>query len=259
MFRLLRKFWYFMTGRSNLWAKEVMTDSARDIESNYDMNIRQQTVHIQEMIKALAPLASALERKKGEFKESQGGLKEVEEKLSGAIQMAQKAQKSVDNHALDKHTEFGSRYLQKKDNLEEKIGELAGDIERLSEKYEEQKIAIGDQKRRLESMKDEKVEAVSQMTTAIAEVEASERAASIDDSAIGELLRDSREAVANMKAKAELTTDIAGVKEKSQESQYEDFAREEKAQASFQELLDSNPTPDQPLIDQKVEENEREM
>lgn len=259
MFRLLRKFWYYMTGRSNLWAREIMTDSARDIEANYDMSIRQQAKHIQEMISALAPLASALEQRKGTFKEAQDHLKEVEEKLSGAIQLAKLAQNNGDSGSLDKHTEFGGRYLQQKDEYEKKIGELASDIERLNGKYEEQKAAIADQKRKLEALKEEKVGAVSEMTTAIAEVEASEQAASINDSAIGELLKDSRAAVANMKAKAHLTSDLAEVKEKDQERQYEEFARTQKAKTAFQELLDSAPSPEGPPSQQKVEENEREM
>ena len=259
MFKLIKKFWYYITGRGNLWAKEVMTDSARDIEANYEMSIRQQTKHIQEMITALAPLASALERKKGEFEETRNRLNEVEEKLSAAVRLAGQAQKNGDSEALDEHTEFGGRYLERKESHEKKIEELAQDIERLSAKYEEQKGAISSQKRRLESLKEEKVGAVTEMTAAIAEVEASERAASIDDSAIGELLRDSREAVANMKAKSELSTDIAGVKEKGQERQYEEFIRKEKTKTAFQDLLDSNPTQDQPSTDNKVEEGEREM
>jgi phage shock protein A len=259
MFKLLRKFWYYITGRSNLWAKEVMTDSARDIEANYDMSIRQQAKRIQEMISALAPLASALEQKKAAFKDTQARLKDVEGKLAGAVQMAQLAQKSGNNEDLERHTEFGSRYMEQREEHEKKIQELAADIERLSQKYEEQKGAIADQKRRLEALREEKVEAVSEMATAIAEVEASEREASIDDSAIGELLKDSREAVASMKARAQLTTDVAGVKEKAQERQYEEFARKQKARSAFQSLLNPTQAPAGPPASEEVKEAGREM
>jgi phage shock protein A len=260
MGRYLRALWYLVTGRFKR-AADALAENQYVMEATYDKSIEKGTDRLQTVKKNVASLIRINEDKKAKLNAKTEAQKYQDKVKAGALAMAknraatlQAAGKTPEQIKADpEYLKCQGGYAAadaewKKldgeiDGLEKEIEEKAGQIE----KY---KVELQNMQRGIESLKEEKVEAVADVAVAKQERDIADALNGISADTTAQDLASVREARKRVKAEATVSRELAGTNAKVADNDFANYADKAGANDEFANLIGleqkAAPTPDAP-------------
>jgi len=250
--RWLRALGYLVTGRIDQARKTLLTNP-NVIRATYDQVITEKKRRIHQYKDAVAAMIGQEEKKKGTLKSLTEEIGHLERMKAGAAAMAKKivAKYPGDVEAVKGDPEYARCQTAFRDfsttltEKEQRITELETDIEALAKNIGDHKIQIQGLLRDLDSVKEEKHDAVADVISAREEQQIADVVAGISEDRTSQELSELRDVRREMKAKARMSREMAGLDTKRDEEEFLAYASEHAASDEFDALIGLAQQPEQ--------------
>ncbi len=242
--RWFRAIGYLFTGRIDR-ARRSVASNPDVIRATYDRVISDKRTHVLQYKDAVAAMIGQEEKKKATLTTLTEEIQQLERMKAGAAAMAKKVivKHAGDIEAIKKDPEYVRCQAAFKDfntTLAEKIQraeELEADVVALSKNIADHKIQIQGVLRGLETIKEEKHDAVADVISAREEQQIADMVSGISDDRTSEELAELRDLRREAKAKATMSREMAGLDAKRDEQEFLAYATETTADDEFDALI----------------------
>lgn len=264
LFKLIRAFWYLVTGRIDK-IREGVESNPTAMKAQYNDIIKEKANRAKSFMDAVAGLMGSEENKKAKhaqlLKEIEGLSKLREGALAKAKSRANKLTadgKTQDDVKGDaeyiKHSsayrDFSSTMQEKEKRAEELEGEL-GEIGKSVANYKTQLEGIN---REIDKLRDESLEAVADVSAAKEQENINKALSNISGDSTAESLSNLRSSRQNAKNRAKITGELAGTTAKAQEADYLAAAASNEADSELDSLIFGGAKESTPAMSEKLPE-----
>lgn len=233
MFKFLQKLWVRVRGIFLQAGDDLVTSGPEAIKSVYAAAIQESMSNLKEMKEGMGMLMQQKQRQINMKDNLAKELSQVEESLEGALRMAEL---EPDNPI---HREAGAKYLTRKANLKEKLGQTDNEIESMEDMLTNYKSKFAEMQSALDDLRREKAESVAEYMTAKNSLRLEEKLSGIvTESTIDESIVAIREKIENMKAQAQVSAEMRGATTQA-EDVYAEIGAERNAASEFDRLLEA--------------------
>lgn len=249
--RFLRAMMYTFVGDINKWS-EVWESKPAFIQAEYDNIIRDHKSSISEVENALAGIMALAFEKEERAKKLAADIDKYQKMKRGAAAKAKKVVKQLQDEGKsqeevktnleyvkcsDAHSDFTSTLASK----EEEVAEIEKELERYEKQLQKHKASLQRMVRELKNIKSEKHETVADMVIAQQEQRVNKLLAGISDSKTGEARERMQELRRKAKAKAEISSELAGTDAQVEEDEFLEYARTSEASSEFDDMFFESP------------------
>ena len=242
--RYMRAIGYLITGRIDKARRALMTDPTV-VRATYDQIIQEKKSRINQYKDAVAGMIGQEEKKKAKLKSLTEEIQQLERLKAGAAAMARKIMEkhNGDVEAVKGDPEYARCQTAFRDfsttlaEKEQRVGELEGDIGTLSGSINNHKIQIQGVLRDFEKIKEEKHDAVADVISAREEQEIADMVSGLSEDRTAEELAELRDLRREVKAKARMSREMAGLDAKRDEEEFLAYATESAATDEFDALI----------------------
>lgn len=225
------KMWAVIKGFFIRAGDDFVSGSPESIRNTYATAIDEAKRQYKEMEKAVAMLGAEREKTAVAGKKLEEEERELERKLEGALEMAEKEPENPT------HKEAGARYLERIKEIGARQAELAKDLEKQTEKVEHYKSRLTEFQDQIQNLKKEQGELVAEYVSNKQIIQLEDRLKGLGETAVDESLAAIRDKVETLKAQAKIATEIGEASVESQDRKYEKVGAQREAEARFDELL----------------------
>lgn len=180
-------------GFLGLWISDV---EARNPEAVYEAAIDERVKRHKELKKAVSGIVYLRNKLSAELEERERSLKEVMAQLPVAIEEGE--------------DEVALILIEKKDELTTRIGQLSGELTKVSEQAEEAKAGLISFQAEIEKLKREKQEMLAAKASAEARIEIQDTLSGLSTEADVKALDNVREGIEKLQAEADIGSELAG-------------------------------------------------
>ncbi len=212
---------------------DLVSSSPGAIQATYAAAIKEAAQNYKEMERAVALLAAEREKTKNRLEALDKEEAELNAKLEGALAAAES---DPENPV---HREAGMRYLTRIQEIDEQQARLTEEMEVQEKKVEDYKIKLRNVKNEIDKLKKEEGEMVAEYISTQQVIQLEDRLKGIGESAVDESIIAIRDKVSQMKAQANIASEMRSATSDSLDQQYERMGSERLAQTKFDELLQS--------------------
>ncbi len=251
MFRAIGRYFravgYLFTGRVDK-ARQTLSANPYVIQATFDNIVREKTKRIGQYKDAVATMIAQEEKKLATLKSLTEEVNRLERLKEGAAAKAksvveQLKAKGVSMDAIKKDenylkclaafNDFSSTLTEKNSRIEE----LEVDVKDLSGKISSHKIQLQHLLREIEKVKEEATATVADVLTAKEEEAIASMIAGISEDSASKELQEMRDLRTQQKAKARMSSELAGTDTKRQEAEFLEYARGTAATDEFDQLI----------------------
>jgi chromosome segregation ATPase len=241
--RWLRAIGYLLTGRINK-ASETLRNNPTVIAATYDEVIRSKTQQINQYKDAIGKMVAQQEDKKAKLRQLTEDIQKLEKLKAGAASKAKAlAQKLGSKEACEKDPEFvrcQSAFRDFSSTLEEKEShakDLEQEIEDRGTHIANHETQIKSVLRDLDKIKEEKHDTVADVIAAKQEQEIGDMLSGLGEDRTAQELGELRELRKAAKAKAKVSTKLAGLDSKREEAEFLASVESSEANKEFDALI----------------------
>lgn len=242
--RWLRALGYLITGRIDK-ARRALMANPDVVRATYDQVIEEKRRHIIQYKDAVAAMIGQEEKKKVTLKSLSEEIEKLERMKAGSATLAKKivAKHNGDAEAVKQDPEYVRCQAAFKDfstslaEKQQRVEELEADIRQLSKNIGDHKIQIQGFLRDLETIKEEKHDAVADIISAREEQQIADMVSGISEDRTSQELAELRDLRLEAKAKATMSREMAGLDAKREEEEFLAYASETAATDEFDALI----------------------
>lgn len=227
----LGKLWARIRGFFIGAGDDLVSGGPESIRAAYAVAIDDAKRRYRDMEQAVAALAREREKTEETLKALDKEEKELQTKLEGALAMAES---EAGNPA---HREAGARYLMRMQEIAQRQGALAGDLEGQRLRVEEYKSRLRSFTDEIDKLKREQGEMVAEFVSTQQVIHLEDRLRGLGETAVDEAIVAIREKVGRMRAHAKIATEMRTAGVGAQDAVYERVGSEKEAASRFDELL----------------------
>ncbi len=209
----------------------MVAGSPEAIKSTYAAAINEAQKRYKDLETAVALLARERERTEDRLKSQDRELRELEQKLEGALSAAE-AQPDDPTHR-----EAGIRYQTRIQEIQETEAKLSQDLELQKQKVEDYKVRLRAFKMEIDTLKREQGEMVAEYVSNQQVITLEHRLQGLGESAVDQSVVAIREKVANTRSQARIATEMNQASASHQDAKYEQIGAKKVAAEKFDELL----------------------
>ena len=260
MFRYIKALWYMVTGRFSA-AAEALQSNKFVMSATFDASIQKGADRFNTVKNAVAELMAIEQTRIAEIKQLQDRESKLDKIKQGSLAAMQRTQKSLMSAGKSKDEiltdgEFlrhQSAYKDASSSVAEvtaRCDEKEADLEERRGQIATYKAELQNMQRAQQSLKEEKSEAVADVAVAQQMESINSVLAGISEDSTDKDLQSAREARKKAKAKAAITTELAGNDARLAENEYLELAAGSEVDAELDGLLDwGNPTQEDSKLD----------
>lgn len=264
MIRYIKALWYMITGRFSS-ATEALQANKHVMSATYDKSIGKANARFNTVKNAVAELMSIEQTRLQEIKDLQAREAKLEKIKAGSQAAMQRRLNSLKKEGKTKEEiVVDAEFLRHQSAYKDASSSLSEVSARCDEKevdLEERQNQIATYKSELQSMQRQQAALKEEKSEAIADVAVAEQMdslnsvlAGISEDSTDKDLAAAREARKKVKAKAAITTELAGNDSKLAENEYLDLAASSEVDDELNNLLDWGGDSDSKLDDAKLPE-----
>ena len=241
--RYFRALGYLLTGRVNKMS-ETLRQEPEVISATYDKIISEKKERINEYKDAIGKMVSQVEGKKQKVKNLTEEITKLEKLKAGALRVAQAKAKELGKEACatdpeylkckQAYSDFSSTLAEKKARCED----LEKDIEASIKNIDGHKIQIKSIIRDLEKIKEEKQDTIADVISAKEQQNIADMMSGLSEDRSSEELAELRQLRNDAKAKAQVSSEIAGLDVKRDEAEFLNALQDSVADDEFTALMD---------------------
>ncbi len=261
--RFFRACGYVLTGRMDKLANKVSANPAA-VRATYGNIIRDKVAAIQDYKSAVATLIAQEKKKLATIKRLGEELLRQQRIKAGAGAKAKEiaAQLAAEGIPSDR-VPHDERFMQCKaafndasstvSEKEARIADLEGDVKEYQKRIKKHKVQLTSLQRDIEKIRDEQADAVADIITATEEKEMNDALSGVALGGTGEELQRMRDLREQLKAEAQVSSELAGTDTRHLEAEFEEFARASESNDEFDAMVNLKP------MDRKLEELEARL
>ncbi|MCM8531723.1 MAG: hypothetical protein NE330_11220 [Lentisphaeraceae bacterium] len=241
--RYFRALGYLLTGRVNKMS-ETLREEPEVIAATYDNIIADKKSRINEYKDAIGKMVAQQESKKLKVKTLSEEISKLEKLKAGALKVAQAKAKELGKEASAQdpeylkckqaYSDFSSTLMEKQARVED----LEKDIESSVKNIDNHKIQIKSIIRDLEKIKEEKQDTIADVISAKEQESIADMMSGLSEDRSTEELAELRQMRNDAKAKAQVSSEIAGLDVKRDEEEFLNALQESVAGDEFAALMD---------------------
>jgi len=248
MGRYFKALWYMLTGRFSA-AADALQSNKYVMAATYDKSIEKGADRFNTVKDAVAKLMSIEQDRVATIKTLSGDVESLTKKMNGAQVAMQKRINALKaegktKEQIEADAEFikhRGAFMDMKSTIAEKdarIGELEEDLKNRRQQIATYKAELQQMQRQQASLKEEKHEALADVAIAEQAEAINSVLAGISEDTTDKDLQAAREARKAAKAKAAITSELAGNDARLAENEYLQYAAESEADSELDDLLD---------------------
>jgi phage shock protein A len=241
--RYFRALGYLLTGRVNKMS-ETLREEPAVISATYDKIISDKKSRINEYKDAIGKMVSQQESKKQKVKILSGEIAKLEKLKAGALRLAQAKAKELGKELCitdpeylkckQAYSDFSSTLAEKKARVED----LESDVETSVKNIDGHKIQIKSIIRDLEKIKEEKQDTLADVISAKEQESIADMMSGLSEDRSSEELAELRQMRNDAKAKAQVSSELAGLDVKRDEAEFINALQSSVADDEFSALMD---------------------
>jgi phage shock protein A len=251
IFSLFRTIGYKILSIFGIVDKKLRMDPGV-VGQKFDRHIDKLKTDIDKYMDAVSSIMSLTEKKNLEFRKTKERIKDLTMKKTGAFKLAQKRTaklasegKTPEEIKIDQEiTKYSGYYRDFSSSLEreiERAEELGRDIEVSSKEIDKYKLQLIELRRKIDTLKKEKAQAVADVITTRQEVKLNKMIAGLSTDSEYQELEDIRQDISDYKNKAQLSRIVAGTEGKLEEEAMKAAGRATEAENEFFDMLLTTP------------------
>ncbi len=225
------KLWQQIRGIFIRAGDDLVSGSPEAIRASYASAIDDTKRRYRDLQEAVALLAHQREKTASRLKALDDEEKDVQKKLEGSLTLAESEPDIL------AHREAGSRYLQRLQDLEDKQGELADELDAQGNRVEEYMAKLRTFMSQIDKLKKEQGEMVAEFVSSRQVLQLENRLKGLGETAIDESLVAIRDKIGQLKAQARIASEMREGTTTAQDETYERVGAEKLAESRFDDLL----------------------
>ncbi|MFH0824862.1 MAG: hypothetical protein V2B18_19080 [Pseudomonadota bacterium] len=210
---------------------DMVSSSPEAIRATYAAAINDAGKRYKDMQQAVALLAREREKTEQSLKQLDADERELQKKLEGSLAMAQA---EPDN---PQHREAGGRYIARLNEIDQKQGLLAGELDAQSKRVEEYKVKLRSFTDEMDRLRREQGEMVAEFVSSQQVIQLEDRLKGLSESGTDESIVAIRDRVSKMRSEAKIATEMRSAASSEIDVQYERAGAERQAASQFDDLL----------------------
>ena len=264
MFRYVRALWYFVTGRFSA-ASDALRANKYVMKATYEAAIKKSDDRFATVKDAVAELITIEESRKAEIKDigskverltkvKQGAAAAMQARIDLLLKVGHAKQQVEQDADFLKHK---SAYIDVSSTLDEmvkRMDEKETDLKERQKQINQFKIELQQMQRTNRSLEEEKNEAIADVAIAQQQEQINSVLNGISADSVDKDLESARKARQTAKAKAKITTELAGNEVRHAESEYLKYAENSATNTDLDKLLNWGEEPKTTLDPAKIPE-----
>jgi len=230
---LFSAIWIRIRGFFLKTSDELVSGSPDAIRATYRTVEEREIQQYNEMLDAVASLMRQREDTLQELERVQNQVDVYEEEMEGALAFAESESENMEEHRAAYERAFGQ-----KDRFQQRAEELDARAEQLTERVEGYKLQLQEFQGRIESIRQEGDESVADLVSSQAIIRIEQRIQGLSTESTDQALSAVRRRVADTKAKAQITSELAGTDVARQRQRYRAAGRQSAGSSAFDEMLE---------------------
>lgn len=218
-------------------AEAMFTRSADGIKAGFDLTKEQWVQQYRDLRDAIANLIELQEQRQIKLENSHKEEEQLIEKRDGALTLYEKAQTEKNEEETKKHEAAFSRFHARIQELDKLQDELVKEIAEKGKELANYKLRLTDFQARIQKLEEEKQEAIADFVSSKKTIELNERLAGIATSLETGPLEAIQKARNELKARANLSSELAGTDVAFQDLQYQKTGRETSGESVLTQML----------------------
>jgi len=229
---ILSAIWIRLRGFFLKTSDQLVSGSPDAIRATYRTVEESEIGQYNEMLDAVASLMRQREDTLQEIQRLETQIADYEQEMEGALTLAES---ETDN--TEQHRTAYERAFTQKDRLQERLDEQVARSEQLTESVENYKLQLSQFQDRIGKLRQEGDEAVADLVSSEAIIRIEQRIQGLSTESTDQALSAVRRRVADSKAKAQITSELAGTDVARQRQQYRAAGRASAGSSAFDEML----------------------
>jgi len=224
--------WLRLKGFFLRTSDELVSGSTEAIQATYRTVEEKEIRQYNQMLDAVASLARQREEILQEKQRVQAQIDAYEEEMEGALALAEREPENMEQHRA-----AYERVFPQKERAQQRFEELGDRAEQLTERVENYKLELSQFQDRIEKLRQEGGEAVADLISSESIIRIEQRIQGLSTESTDQALAAVRRRVADTKAKAQITSELAGTDVARQRQRYRAAGRESAGSTAFDEML----------------------
>lgn len=229
---LFSAIWIRIRGFFLKTSDDLVSGSPDAIRSTYRTVEEKEIQRYNQMLDAVSSLARQREDTLQTMERTQNQIEAFDEEMEGALALAEREPDNTEQH----RTAY-NRAFDQKTRLEQRLAEMDTKSEQLTERVEDYKLQLSEFQERVNSLRQEGDEAVADLISSEAIISIEQRIQGLSTEGTDQALSAVRRKVADTKAKAQITSELAGTDVARQRQRYRAAGRENAGSTAFDEVL----------------------
>lgn len=218
-------------------AEAMFTKSPDGIKAGYDLTKEKWVTQYRELRDAIANLIELQEQRQVRLENLDKEEHDLIKKREGAMTLFERAQAEKNDVDAKKHETAFNRFHERIQNIDAEQEELIKEIEEKGKEIENYKLRLTDFQNRIKKLEAEKQEAIADFISSEKTVELNERLAGIATSLDSGPLEAIRKKRTEMKARASLSSELAGTDVAFQDLQYSTAGTNTAGESALAQML----------------------
>jgi phage shock protein A len=231
MIKFFKRIWTILVGTFFRMGDDAVSSSPSAIRSTYAVAIDDAYKRYRDMQQAVALLAREREKTSLEIKKLSEREEELQRKLNGALSLSEQDPDNED------HRKAGARYLEEIQKINSRQAELEKIHENQIGRVDSYKGKLRDFTSEIEKLKREQGEMVAEFVSNKHIIELESKLQGIGETSTDSAIVAIREKVANLRAEANIASEMGEATAETTDKQYEEAGAETQAVKQFDELL----------------------